>query len=78
MHLDIRDKTVPVRQVAPACPGMEINARQPKGRGNQGRSRFAIRSQTFAVQHQLGVKFPWPPAHQNIFHRGQIDAKKTG
>src|SRR3954467_3650592 len=71
VHLQIRDKGVPIRYGAPPGPGVKVNASETEGRRNQrctrnirsGDStiRDLLRIKCLAVHKKLGVEFPRPP-----------------
>src|SRR3954454_22541063 len=71
VHLQIRDKRIPIRHGAPARPRVEVNASETKRRRNQRRTRnirsrdstitYLLRVESLAVHKELGVEFSRPP-----------------
>src|SRR5439155_4931012 len=72
VHLEIRDKCVPVRDRAPTGPGVQIDARKPESRRQQRGT--ATWGQRFAVHEDFGVELPRPPAVENRAQGGNTDA----
>ena len=62
VHLEVGDERVPVRDRAPAGPGVEVDAGEAEGRRDQRRGRLAVGPERLAVEEQLGVELAGPPA----------------
>ena len=62
VHLEVGDECVPVRDRAPARPGVKVHADQAEGRRNESRRRLAVGAKRLAVQEYFGVKLPRPPS----------------
>src|SRR5262245_11841768 len=61
VHLNVGNKCVPMRDRTPAGPSMKIDARKPKRRRNQRRSRATIGTKRFAIEKQLRIKLTRSP-----------------
>src|SRR5689334_18827651 len=66
VHLQVRDKGVPMWDGSPSGPGMQIYSCQTKGWRNQGCGRFPIRTKALAVQNQFSVKLARTPGQEHI------------
>src|SRR5215469_5192429 len=87
VHFQVCDERIPVRQRSPAAPGMEVYPRKAKsGRNQTGAGNIRTRHGTvghlqgikgFAVEKQLGVKFPGAPGAQNSPDGGLIGPQKV-
>jgi hypothetical protein len=60
-NLEDRDERVPVRDRAPADPGVQRDARQPERRWQQHRRPLAVGAEALAVERQLGVELARTP-----------------
>src|SRR6266700_3788763 len=49
LHFQIGDERIPIGNRTPTRVGMEIDAGQAKGRGNQSGRRLEVRSERFAI-----------------------------
>src|SRR4051794_4074300 len=76
MHLEIRDKRIPMRDRAPSRPGMQVYAGETKSRRDQSRGRLPIGTESLAIQNELGIELAWAPGHQHFPNRRNIDAQK--
>src|SRR5207244_10769245 len=56
LHFQIGDKRIPIGNRTPARVGMEIDASQAKGRGNQSGARLEVRSERFPIKQQRGIE----------------------
>src|SRR5262245_2159195 len=73
VHFQISHKGVPMCYRTPACPGMQVNAGQTKGRRYECGCRSPVWTERLAIQNEFGVKFARPPREKNLFYRGHID-----
>src|SRR3954447_6045413 len=62
VHLCVRDIGVPVRHAAPSGIGVQVDAGETKGGGQQSRSAFAVRPKGLTVHIELRVVSPRSPA----------------
>ena len=76
VHLQVRDERVPVRDRAPAGPGVQVDAGQAERRRDQRRRRLAVRTERLAVEEQLGVELARPPGVEHLAHRRLVDAEQ--
>src|SRR5205807_2447770 len=77
LHFQISDKGVPIGNRTPARVGMEIDASQAKGRGNQSGRRLAVRSKRLPIQQQGGIELARSPAKQDRPHGGFIHLERV-
>jgi hypothetical protein len=78
MHFGRSDLRIPVRDGAKSSPSVEVNAGEPKRRGNQCASSLAIGPEGLPVLVQFGIKASRTPAVEHLFHRGGVDAELIG
>src|SRR5262249_35786460 len=78
VHLEIGDKSVPMRNRAPAGPGVQIHAGKTERRWQQGSRRLPVRTNRFAVEAQLAVEFPWSPTVEPLARCRIIYAQQVG
>ena len=75
MHLQIRDKRIPVRHRTRSSPSVQVYAGQSKGGWNQDCGCLAVWAKGLAIQSQFGIEVAWPSALENCADRGLIHAK---
>ena len=51
---------------------MQVDAREPEGRGDQRRGRLPVGTKSFSVEEQFGVEFPGTPSAEHLAHRRLI------
>ncbi len=76
VHLEIGDEGVPVRDTAPARPGVQIDACQAERGRDERRGGAAVGLKGLAVERQLGVELPRAPAVEDRAHGGLVDAQE--
>ena len=78
VHLEVRDKRIPVRDAAPPGIGVQVDARQPERRRKQRRRALPVRPERLAVEEQLRVELARPPAVQHGAHGRLIGLQQIG
>src|ERR1700730_12899192 len=74
VHLRNGHVGVPVGNGTPARPGVITHTSQAEGGREEGGSRLAVRSKSFAVVYQFRVIFARPPGGERLFQLVLIDA----
>src|SRR5215475_13854520 len=62
VHLQVGDKSIPMRHRTPARPGVQIYARQTEGRRNQSGCRLSITLKAFSIEKHFRVELSRAPA----------------
>src|SRR5437762_10598477 len=73
VQFQVRHERIPVSDGSPSTgPSVQIDARQTECGGNQRGGRFSIRAKALAVEKELGVEFPWPPARHHFLYGANV------